>query len=301
MRKYKEEAYKGIDTLFNAVSLPDDELAECISKALDPILKFKQMERYIYKKGLRGSKDLVDLSTEILMEWRNISGLLAHIFDKDKSFAELRKCLYRVAESEKSFLDLAFVFIETKEKQMNYVIADIEPLYNGISISTGVIYGGCESHRVSANPIVPESLPESHSILNFEGVPVRMPDKRDDKFDHIMAYGQEIHMQPGKYIRLYILGVGEIRSNIRIYSGTDVVEDASVFFHDAWTGIDIWEAGPVDGRIIAKMKNVGKDGAVQSMYLLEIEINPERRVIDRIVLPLCPGLKIYGITAEYEE
>lgn len=244
MKKNKEVAYKGIESLFNSISLPDDEMINWLSKALNSILKYKQMERYIYKKGLKCGKTLLKMSTDILMQWRNIFGLLAHVFDKDKSFTELRKCLYKVAESEKEFLDKAYEFIDIKDKQMNYLIADIEPLYNGISISnTGNVPEGCEPYQVSANPIVPDSLPESNSILNFEGVPIRMPDKSDEVFDHIIPYGQEISLKPEKYIRLYILGVGEIYSNIKLYSNNDIVEEQSIFFHDAWTGIDIWEAG----------------------------------------------------------
>jgi|GEM_PF-5824192 len=311
MERNKDKAYQGIEDILSTAKewesltpaqfFGDRKFIQKLNSTLTGIIKHKRMERYDYKKALAADDALIACSTEIFFQWKTLLGLTAYPLNQEQCYHDIIRHIHIVAELEKELLDKVYLFLEKKKKLLHYHTVPLASYFNGIFISsTGIAPEGINPCQVAENCIVPASLPAGNSILNFEGIPVIMPDKADSAPDHVMLYGQAIPLKPQKYCRLYILGVGELKDDLRLYAQNELIETQPLFFFDAWTGIDRWEGDVGDERIIAKIKAQGRDHAVQSLYLLRMDINPNGKMIDKIQLPVCPALRIFGMTLEYE-
>lgn len=302
MKRNRGRLFDGIGALRDVLEKRRSEgTAACFTKedaeVFRRIEKFKKMERYAIKTVFFADESLTRLFDRVAGAWDIAAAAVENDFPADRYFDSILSRLIEAVDLEKTAFEKTYLLLERRSQEMNYSALDLKPYLNSIFIKTAYApVEGLDEWRVSRDLADPATLPDD-AIRNMEGVPVRMPSKDDSTPDNIMAEGQIITFEPGHYKRIYLLGIGEYREEMLLMNGDAVQGKADLFFHDAWTGIDIWEGGPQDKRIVGKIKGYGLSKSVQTFYLLKVDIDKNMEV-DRIKLPNCPMMRIFAITLE---
>ena len=97
-----------------------------------------------------------------------------------------------------------------------FVLLDLKPLFNWDSISyASNLQDG--TFNVWKNSFPAEELPDSHSLVEIDGVPFRFPPKEDGQMNNIRCAGERLDLALGRYDWIYVLAAGERRAEDTVY------------------------------------------------------------------------------------
>ena len=148
-----------------------------------------------------------------------------------------------------------------------------------------------------------EDLPDSRSVVSYYGVDFLFPDKSDGKMNNITLEHQSIHVPPGNYQKIYVLGVSEGGS----FEESVMLRYADHGSERAALGLSSWHRGYklIYGESIAirsfGLHAHGKEfltdelGVIYGIWFQSLRVDPQRKLVE-IGLPDNPCMHIFAMT-----
>ncbi|WP_322906976.1 hypothetical protein [Paenibacillus campi] len=186
--------------------------------------------------------------------------------------------------------------IENLNKNQHQIV-DLSTHFNNdaISYASNLADG---RFNVWWNTFPAEELPDSHTVIEIQGVPFLFPAKEDGEMNNLIAAEQIIDVQAGNYDWIYMLAAGERRAEDTVY-----LHYTNGEVDQEWIRIsDFWPGESVFGELVGiRTQNMHYPNHIQrdhqpTIWLQRIPVTRINAQLNKISLPFNKSIHIFAMT-----